>query len=821
MRGRALWIAALALAFVVGGCLEPAYAVTIWKDSQIRVTALPGEPTLEEAITGGDLGAGGGSIDVAEQGGGASVSPATTITLDETTGFALAAGGAGEAILSLSAIPDAAISDTLTIGPGGSVDDAALSAPPTADDFSDNTASDLAFAAAAPGQWSPLPGDVAVALDVLRTDLVQAFRADQSGQISALTEKTTPVAADHLLLEDSEASNAKRRVQVGTISPNYVTTLSAFEAAVTSAESSTVVVRGDLGADVEALIIGVADGDPATTATVLHDADPTHGSISAALVGEPLVIIDSSAGVTRGQHCIVAAVDAGANTITCDRALDGDMEGATYRVGAAVHLNPGNLVDQERLTIRCDKGGFRQNQDDSVSPPVLVHRDDTNIDHDSEVVAEGCGFTGSAGVADVFSIGILHTGIGVGKAGRSFFTEMAATQWNAGATTGNLSAHIHGDRFYVLDGPTNSVGDQVYMDGVFIDATLPFQIDSMLNRFSIYADMLGNSNTSVSTADASPGMLATADMDDVLIHANVVEGLNYFQFAEAELRFSGVIRNPGSNRLAPPGGAYFNLDSGSIDVRATVNHFLPVLHPAGVNLVNVDAGGANAVSIRASIEDPRCVFSQSGTPINVVDAAAGGAGIKTVNVDWTDGDDCEPIVDPVSVQAETELDADAVGRIQLNGTDVWEIAAGSLVQRKLFTESELQAGSCTNPGQHQYGVDTDGSPLCATDDDVPESGDFGAGAALEADGGLTGVDTDECIVAGNGTGGAVECSGVSATPTGDITVSGSINIGSGSGGTCLIGRDIGDSEDVACWLGTGANGWTCETDTNGVCNDGT
>ena len=46
---------------------------------------------------------------------------------------------------------------------------------------------------------------------------------------------------------------------------------------------------------------------------------------------------------------------------------------------------------------------------------------------------------------------------------------------------------------------------------------------------------------------------------------------------------------------------------------------------------------------------------------------------------------------------------------------------------------------------------------------------FAPAVALEADGGLTDVDTDECLVAGNGTGGAVECSGATASPAGDVT----------------------------------------------------
>lgn len=40
---------------------------------------------------------------------------------------------------------------------------------------------------------------------------------NQSGEINALTEKTTPVDADLVIIEDSEASNVKKKVQVGNL----------------------------------------------------------------------------------------------------------------------------------------------------------------------------------------------------------------------------------------------------------------------------------------------------------------------------------------------------------------------------------------------------------------------------------------------------------------------------------------------------------------------------------------------------------------------------------------------------------------------------
>lgn len=44
-----------------------------------------------------------------------------------------------------------------------------------------------------------------------------AIHDNEAGEIAALTEKAAPVAADLLIIEDSEASNAKKKVQVGNL----------------------------------------------------------------------------------------------------------------------------------------------------------------------------------------------------------------------------------------------------------------------------------------------------------------------------------------------------------------------------------------------------------------------------------------------------------------------------------------------------------------------------------------------------------------------------------------------------------------------------
>lgn len=59
-------------------------------------------------------------------------------------------------------------------------------------------------------------GNVSVTTDEAGIDST-ALHDNAAGEISAITEKTAPVSADMLVIEDSEASNAKKMVQVGNL----------------------------------------------------------------------------------------------------------------------------------------------------------------------------------------------------------------------------------------------------------------------------------------------------------------------------------------------------------------------------------------------------------------------------------------------------------------------------------------------------------------------------------------------------------------------------------------------------------------------------
>jgi len=70
-----------------------------------------------------------------------------------------------------------------------------------------------------------------------RTDSGAIHKAT-SAEISALTEKVTPVAADLLIIEDSAASNAKKKIQLGSL-PTGVATITYSSATATGTTTTT------------------------------------------------------------------------------------------------------------------------------------------------------------------------------------------------------------------------------------------------------------------------------------------------------------------------------------------------------------------------------------------------------------------------------------------------------------------------------------------------------------------------------------------------------------------------------------------------------
>jgi hypothetical protein len=55
------------------------------------------------------------------------------------------------------------------------------------------------------------------AINEVHDDEATAIHDNVAGEISAITEKITPVSGDHILIEDSAAANVKKRVQIGNL----------------------------------------------------------------------------------------------------------------------------------------------------------------------------------------------------------------------------------------------------------------------------------------------------------------------------------------------------------------------------------------------------------------------------------------------------------------------------------------------------------------------------------------------------------------------------------------------------------------------------
>jgi hypothetical protein len=111
-----------------------------------------------------------------------------------------------------------------------------------------------------------------------RTDS-NALHKATSAEISALTEKTTPVSADVLVIEDSAASYAKKKVQIANLGTSFdMRDIVAFDHFVTATSTSErigqmnwLALIGGTGSDmVQAGVAGhpgVVDISPGTTAT--------------------------------------------------------------------------------------------------------------------------------------------------------------------------------------------------------------------------------------------------------------------------------------------------------------------------------------------------------------------------------------------------------------------------------------------------------------------------------------------------------------------------------------------------------------------------
>ena len=123
-------------------------------------------------------------------------------------------------------------------------------------------------------------------------------------------------------------------------------------------------------------------------------------------------------------------------------------------------------------------------------------------------------------------------------------------------------------------------------------------------------------------------------------------------------------------------------------------------------------------------------------------------------------------------------------------------------------------GNCS-AGSYPLGIDASGAAEGCTD----ATTEIGTVALALVNLKSAASSTDNGIARFDSTAGDVQDSGVTIDDSNNLTVPGSITAGGTDVPTCLIFRDSDDAGDSACSVLNGV--MTCETDTNGVCDDAT
>jgi hypothetical protein len=184
-----------------------------------------------------------------------------------------------------------------------------------------------------------------------------AIHDDTAGEISAVTEKATPVSADLLLIEDSADSNNKKRVQVGNLpssSGDVVGPASATDNAVARFDTTTGKLIQDsvFLVDDSGNVTGAGTYNGETVANLLHDN--VAGEIAAVTekatpVSADLVLIEDSADSNNKKRVQVGNLPGGGS---------GDVVGpasATDNAIARFDTTTGKLI-QDSVFLVDDSG---------------------------------------------------------------------------------------------------------------------------------------------------------------------------------------------------------------------------------------------------------------------------------------------------------------------------------------------------------------------------------------------------------------------------------------------------------------------------------
>ena len=198
------------------------------------------------------------------------------------------------------------------------------------------------------------------------------FHTNESSEISALTTKTTPVSGDYLVIEDSEASNAKKKITVGSLPSSGGITVGSLPSS-----GGITALTGDV----------TASGTGPVAATVVSGSTSTAGKLQ---------LQDSIDGTTT-KAVTPHAVNTGLGL-----KLNASYPSATHNL--TITGNTGEYPYAWINSYGTNPLFVGNRTDGSVGSPTAVQLNDTLF------TLSGRGYNGTAGTADACMVNMLADG---------------------------------------------------------------------------------------------------------------------------------------------------------------------------------------------------------------------------------------------------------------------------------------------------------------------------------------------------------------------------------------------------------------------------
>jgi hypothetical protein len=240
-----------------------------------------------------------------------------------------------------------------------------------------------------------------------------AIHDDVAGEIAAITEKVTPVAADLLLIEDSAASNVKKRVQVGNLPGGG----SGDNIRVEDADNGgtfTAVVDADFKDDDDINFVRTAGPPDQISALVRSDAvalttDTTGNYVASVATTAPL---SGGAGGSEGGVLTLTTSMTTARLIGRTTAAAGAMEEITVASPltlSALTLDVTAIADADLASSYsgvgdCGAGSFARTLNDNAAPTCAALVGGAGITNTADTLAT------ASGEADFLASGALTCG---------------------------------------------------------------------------------------------------------------------------------------------------------------------------------------------------------------------------------------------------------------------------------------------------------------------------------------------------------------------------------------------------------------------------